>query len=808
MFTEARRALRSLGRMPGFAIVAVVTMALAIGSIGTIFALVNAVLLKPLPIPGGERVVRIVRVQPPCNDCPISRPALFDWQEAGTEVFETLGGFFDVSVTLTGDGDAERLSAYRVTPEIWRALAVPPLLGRHFDDEDERDSRNVVVVSHGFWRTRLGAAPTAIGRELLLDGVPHEIVGVMPAHFTYPGGELWLPTHLPAATTPRGNNYLSVLARLREGVSLERAEAVMRTITARQAREFPDNHEGLSARIVPLREQVSSAVAPALKVLFAAAATVVLIASVNLANLMLARSQSRRREIALRAAIGGARLRLVGTLLAEAVAIAAMGVALGLALAVAAVEALPRLAPDLLPAYNPLAVDGAVLGFVVLVALVSVVAFGVVPALRFAAVEPGVALADESRGGLGGHARSRSRAALVVTQVALSLVLLAGAALLIESLRRLGQVDPVVDVEDVLTVDVSFPFTPVLPGESQQDWYRRHTEATAPRIGAVLERLAVLPEIESVAIVDAAPLSGRSNINSTVTVVGREAPASEIASLTEWRFVSPDYFRTLGLSVQRGRVFGADDDRASGLPAIALVNEAFVRTHLAGVDPLGQRINVFSDEPVSIVGVVESARQWGLDREPSPEVYFRAAQSPITDMTIVAKTRVPPGQASATVRRALYEAAPDVPVSGLRPLRELVRDGERTRRLFASLMVAFGVIALSLAAVGLYGVIAYSIEQRRNEFGVRMSLGADNRRVLGMVLKQGLILILAGLVVGVIGALASSRLIAAHLFGVGANDPAVLVSVSLALLVTGAAACMVPAWRASRIQPMQALRHD
>lgn len=808
MLTEARRALRSLGRAPGFAFVAVATMALAIGSIGTIFALVNAVLLKPLPIPGGERVVRIVRVQPPCGDCPISRPALFDWQEGSTEVFETLGGFFDTSVTLTGEGDAERLSAYRVTPEVWRALAVAPILGRYFDDEDERDSRNVVVVSHGFWRTRLGAAPTAIGHELLLDGVPHEVVGVMPAHFTYPGGELWLPTHLPAVPSPRGNNYLSVLARLREGVPLERADAVMRTITARQAQEFPDNHEGLSARIVPLRERVSSTVAPALKVLFAAAAAVVLIASVNLANLMLARSQGRRREIALRAAIGGGRLRLVGTLLAEAVAIAAMGVALGLAIAVAAVQTLPGLAPDLLPAYNPLSIDAAVVGFVVVVALLSVVGFGVVPALRLAGVAPGAVLAEDARGGLGGRARSRSRTALVVAQVALSLVLLAGAALLIESLRRLGQVDPVVDVERVLAVDVSFPATPVLPGESQQDWYLRHIEATAPRIDAVLERLAALPEIDSVAIVDAAPLSGRSNTNSTVTVVGREAPASEAALLTEWRFVSPDYFGTLGLSVLRGRAFGADDNRASGFPTAALVNEAFVRTHLAGADPIGQRINVFGDEPVSIIGVVESARQWGLDREPSPEVYLPAAQSFITDQTIVAKTRIQPEQVSTTVRRVLHEVAPDVPVSGLRPMRELIRDGERTRRLFASLMIAFSVIALSLAAVGLYGVIAYSVEQRRNEFGVRMSLGADRRRVLGMVLKQGLTLILAGLVIGLIGALASSRLIAAHLFGVGANDPVVLVGVALALLLTGTMACLVPAWRATRIEPMQALRHD
>lgn len=806
MLGEVRRCLRGLARSPGFTATAVLSLGLAVGAVAAIFAVVDAVLLKPLPFPGAERIVRALRVQPPCNDCPISRPALLEWQAEGGAVFEAVGAFTGATVNLTGDGDAERLAANRVTPELWQVLGVNAMLGRTFGTEDERASRDVVVVSHGFWQRRLDAAPNVVGRTLVLNGTPHEVVGVMPAHFNYPDGELWLPTHLPGATTPRGNNYLAVVARLRERISLAPAGDALRAITARQAQAFPEEHAGLTAKLVPLQERVTGPVAPTLKVLLAAAAMVVLIACANLASLMLARAQSRRREVALRAALGGSRRRLVSTLLTEAVAIAVLGAGLGGAIAAAAVALLPALAPDLLPAYNPVVIDGGVVAFVVAVALAALCGFGLLPAWHAAGADPAGALHDEARGGLGGRARSGARAALVVAEVALALMLLAGSALLIESLRRLGQVDPGVEIDRVLTANLSLPDTPNRAGESIWEWYTRHTGAAAPRIDTLLERLRRMPEFEHVALVDAVPLSGRSNTNSTVTVVGQEPRAEGRTPMTEWRFVSADYFRTLGLSVVRGRAFDDSDGRASGEQTEVLVNQAFVQAFLPDVDPLGRQVNVMDDVPKTIVGVVQSARQWGLDREPSPEVYFPIFDSFISDLSLVARTRAEPEGATEALRRAVAEVAPEVPVSDVRPMTVLVRDAARMRRFLALLMGAFTAVALTLAVVGLYGVIAYSVAQRRAEIGVRMSLGADSGRVLGMVLRQGLALLLGGIGIGLVGALALSRVIAGQLFEVAPYDPLVLGAVVLVLLAVGLAAAWLPARRAAGTSPIEALR--
>ena len=809
MLTTLRRAFRTLARTPAFTIVAVVTLALAIGSLATIFSVVNAVLLKPLPYPGAERIIRIVRVQGSCGDCPVARPVLFEWRDQSTEAFEALGAFVGTEATLTGEGEAEQLTAYSVTPELWQVMAVPPLLGRTFTKAEDDEARDVVVISEPFWQRRFGGSRDVIGRKLVLNGAPTEIVGVMPAHFNYLDGDVWLPTKLATAASERGSNYLSVVGRLREGQSLERADALMNAIAARQATAFPDEHEGLRAKLIPLKTRVTSAVKPALDVLLAASGIVVLIACANLANLMLARGQARRRELAMRAALGASRSRLVAHLLGESTLVALLGAVLGIGIAKLAIATIPKLAPDLLPAYNPLEVDVAVIAFVAGVSLLSLFGFGLLPAWRHAQADPALALQDEARGGTSGRARSRARSMLVVGEVGLSLVLLAGAGLMIESLRRLGLVDPTVDVERVVTASIALPPTANRPGESTGEWFARHVTASTPRIDAVLARLATMPEVESAAIVDVVPLSGRTNTNSTVTVVGREYPGGEEAMpLTEWRFVSADYFETMGLAVQRGRAFAPDEGRATTESTEVLVNEAFVRTFLADVDPIGKQVNVMDDVPKTIVGVVESARQWGLAREPSPEVYLPVYDVFYSNIQVVARTRVDPALVAEPLRRAIREALPEAPVTSVRTMEEVLRDGAVMRRFFATLMIAFSAVALVLAMVGLYGVIAYSVAQRRAEIGVRMSLGADRSRVLAMVLKQGLALVAVGLGLGVFGALALARVIASQLFGVSPYDPFVLGAVALALLTTGAAACALPAWRAARIPPIEALRHD
>lgn len=809
MLTTIRRAIRTLARTPAFTVVAVLTLALSIGSLATIFSVVNAVLLKPLPYPGAERIIRIVRVQGSCGDCPIARPVLSEWREQSTEAFEALGAFVGVEATLTGEGEAEQLTAYSVTPEVWDVMGVPPLLGRTFTQAEDDEARDVVVVSEAFWQRRLGGARDVIGRRIVLNGAATEIVGVMPAHFNYLGGDAWLPARLATAASGRGSNYLSVVARLREGYPLERADALMNAIAARQAEAFPEQHAGLRARLVPLKTRVTAGVKPALDVLLAAAGIVVLIACANLANLMLARGQARRRELAMRAALGASRRKLVAHLLGESTLLALLGAVLGIGIARIAVATIPKLAPNLLPAYNPLEIDVVVIAFVAGVSLLSLFGFGLLPAWRHAQADPALALQDEARSGTSGRARSRARSLLVVGEVGLSLVLLAGAGLMIESLRRLGRVDPTVDVDRVVTATIALPPTANRPGESIGEWFARHTTASMPRIDAVLARVAAMPEVESVAITDAVPLSGRSNTNSTVTVVGREYPGGEAAMpLTEWRFVSADYFRTMGLAVQRGRAFAPDEGRATAETTEVLVNDAFVRAFLSDVEPVGQQLNVMDDVPKTIVGVVESARQWGLAREPSPEVYLPVYDVFHSNIEVVARTRVDPARVAEPLRRAIREVLPEAPVTSVRTMEEVVRDGAVMRRFFATLMIAFGAVALVLAMVGLYGVIAYSVAQRRAEIGVRMSLGADRASVLAMVLKQGLALVGIGLGLGVFGALALARVIAAQLYGVSPYDPLVLGAVAGALLATGAVACALPAWRAARIPPLEALRHE
>lgn len=802
------RALRSLIRTPGFAAVAIVTLALAIASIGTLFAVVNAVLLKPLPFPDAEKIIRIVRVQGSCGDCPIARPALFEWQQQSTDVFETLGAFTGANVTLTGDGDAEQPTAYRVTPEFWDVMKVAPVIGRTFTAAEDRENRALVVISQQFWQRRFGGDLAIVGKQIRLNGENHEIVGVMPAHFTYPTADLWLPTRLASATTGRDSNYLSVVARLRGSATIDQARAVMTAVTAREAKDFPKEHEALTAKLIPLQERVTGTVKPALTVMFAASAMVLLIACANLASLMLARAQVRRRELAVRSALGASRARLLWNLTAESAVIAGIGTVVGLGLALVAIRVLPKLAPDLLPAYNPLEIDGAVVAFVAAVAVVALVAFGLGPAWRYARSDPAAALQDEARAGAGGRASARARAILVIGEVALSLVLLAGAALLIESSRRLAHVDPTVDVEHVLTASISLPATPNRPGESSTDWLARQFAAATPRIDALLERLQAMPEIEHVALTDAVPLSGRSNTNSTVKVIGRDYPEGEAAiPLTEWRFVSSDYFRTLGLGVVRGRAFTPEDSHGSGVGTEVLVNDAFVRAFLANVDPIGQQVKVYDEVPKTIIGVVGSARQFGLDREPSPEVYFPIYDSFVSDLSIVAKTRVAPAQAVEPLRRLLRETAPDLPVTAVRTMAQVVREGGTMRRFFSTLMIAFSAVALVLATVGLYGLIAYSVAQRRVEIGVRMSLGADRARVLKMVLREGLGLVIAGLAFGIAGALALSNVLGALLYGVAPRDPAVLAAVALVLLAIGVLASAVPALRAARVAPVEALRH-
>ena len=806
--SELRLALRSLARQPGFLVLAVLTLALGVGSVSAIFSVVNGVLLKPLPYPDAERIVRINKYQPPFTG-PVSRFVVADWREGSREVYSALAAFHDDVATLTGSGEPERLAIYRVSPEFWEVMGLAPLHGRYFGQDAERSNERVAVISHAFWQRRFAGDPEAVGSQLVLDGVAYQVVGVTPSVFRYPANtELYLPTYLPSSTRGEGNSFLSVIARLAPGVSVEQADAVLESINVGLAERDPPNHTNLQAQPVALPELLTSGVREPLLILLGASALVLLIACANLANLLLARGSQRQRELAVRAALGAGRRRLLRTVLAEALLIAAMGGALGIAIAWAAVPLLLASAPQLLPSHSAPGVDGMVVGASLALSLATVLVFGLFPALRAGRVQPAGALQEEGRGGSGGRGRARARSALVALEVALSLTLLVGAGLLIESLRRVGEVDVGVDPAQVLVASIVLPSPPEVPGEDPDDTWQRLGTHYAARTAPLLERLGALPGVRRVGLADSVPMGGGSTVNSSITIAGRDLPTSS-ANLpwAMWRFANHDYFTALGIPLRRGRLPQDTDVQPGQWPSTIVVNETFVERYLGDVDPIGQQVgNVFEGPPKTIVGVVADTRLFGRENDAPPEVYLPVEILPMGPRQFALQVDGDPAALVEPVRRALREAGgQDMPVLSVQPMSEVLSSGTELREFNLRLMLVFSVVALGLAAIGLYAVIAYSVAQRRQELGIRMSLGADAGRVVGLVLGQGMRLVLAGLVLGVGGALLLGRVLSAQLFGIASGDPWVILSVSVVLALVAVLACLVPAWRAARVPPMEAL---
>lgn len=804
---DFRIALRSLLRQPWFFVIAVATLALGVGSVSSIYSVVDGVLLKPLPYPDAERILRIDRVQPPAAG-PVSAPLLEDWREATRGSIAAMGAYTDATVNMTGDGEAQRLPAYRVTPEFWAVMGLAPAAGRYFGDAEEKANERVVVLGHGLWQRHFGGSASVVGARVVLNGEAHRVVGVVPERFLYPNdAQVYLPTHLPATQQDRGSNGLFVVARLKAGATVAQVEDVLAATNARLAEEFAGNHADLGARVSALPEQLQRRIRQPLLVLLGASAMVLLIACANLANLLLARGTQRQRELAVRAAIGAGRTNLVRAVLAEACVIAVVGGVFGILVAMAGVPLLLSLAPGLLPRHSVVDMDAGVVGVSLLVALATVLGFAMWPAIRAAATPPGIALQEEGRGGAGGRQRARARSLLVAAEVALSLTLLVGAGLMIESLRQLGRVDGGVDTEGVLTASIVVSTPPAGPGEDMMAWYARHTGVIGPRLDQVIARLGAIPGVEKVAVSDALPLSGLDNISSGITIPGREPATAADQPYANWRFVNPDFFDALGMRLTRGRALVAQDARPGEPPGRVLVNETFVRRYLPDVDPVGQRIRFFGDEPKEIVGVVSDARLHGIDSQVTGEVYMLHGQAPQNQFHLALKVRGEPMDYAEQLRQAVREIDPAIPVFDVRAMDGMVADTTRMRRFNMLLMGVFSGVALLLAAVGLYGVIAYSVAQRRHEIGIRLSLGAAPRAVTAMVLGQGMRLVAAGMAAGVVGAVMLGRLVASQLYGVSPAEPRVIAGVGLLLALAGLLACLVPAIRASRLPPMIALRN-
>jgi putative ABC transport system permease protein len=807
---DFRYAARSLLRTPGFTVVAVAVLAVGIGATSAIFSLVSAVWLKPLPFADEERLVSLwvdlssvggpARLEaPPAN--------YVAWRERA-QSFEEMAPVVPASVNLTGGGEPERLAAVRTTPSLFSTIGLAPILGRTFVPEDDADE--AVVVSDRFWLRRLGGDPAVVGRTITLDGSPHVVVGVVPADFRFPYGEkdVFIATvFAPELLAETGAFIWNVVAKLRPGVSLEAAQAEMTNVATMLRAE---NRSGQPVVVLPLRDSLVrgnpnlAGIRPTLLALLGAVALVLLIACANVANLMLARATVRQKELAIRKALGAARGRVLRQLLAESALLAGLGVLVGLGFAAACFGYLTRLLPVTLPASATLALDWRVLALTMAAALLTVLLFGTGPAFAAARRDFSAAF-GRAVGAHGGRAR-RLRTSLVVAEIALTVVLLAGAGLLLRSYTALLAVDPGFETQGRLLVDT--PLSPSrYPTAAERDsFYHR-----------VLERVRALPGVESAGYTNSAPLVIKGG-RSVTFVEGRPRPtdAELFRFITQNRGISAGYFETLGVPLVSGRLIDAGDTRDA--PRVAVINEAMVRSHWPDEDPIGKQFrfglggieNVFT-----IVGIVGDMRQDGLDMPPFPEVYAPLDQlgelgnfNLMWPQQLVVQTSSDPLAFGPSVRRAIWDIDADQPVSQIRAMSAVLDAELANRNLQLTLIGAFALIALLLAAVGLYGTLSYTVSQSTSEIGLRMALGAAEHTVVGSVVRSALGAALLGIGVGLAAALALTRLIASFLYNVSPTDPVTGAAVAGVLLLVAALAAFFPARRAARIDPAVSLRAE
>ena len=786
---------------------ALLTLALGIGANSAIFSVVNGVLLRSLPYPDPDRLVMVRETYGGGLTGSVSAPNFLDWQSRSHTV-ASMAASRSVSVSLLGVGEPEEVAAALVSSGCFRTLGVTPILCRGLLPGEDEGQSTVAVLSEGLWRERFGADSGILGRSLNLSGKPYTIVGVVPASVTYPGRpKVWLPIGFGLGRSiHRDSHSYDVIARLKPSVTMANANADLVAVARTLAVEFPVENTGRGVALIAMAEDAVGGIRPALLLLSGAVVLVLLIACANVANLFLVRATTRHRELAVRAALGASRWRLIQQTLAEAVVIAVVGGMLGLLLASWSVDALLALGPRGIPRLAEITVDGRVLAFTLVVSMVIGIVFGLAPALVAVRQAPAGTLHADGRGASGGKPRTRFRAFLVVMQVALALILLVGSALLVVSVRRLAGVDPGFRPEGAVAFEFNVPTAKYVDADAQRGFVTR-----------VLERVERIPGVSRAGAVFFMPL-GNGAVSGDVTIEGEAPAAPGEERYASFRVVVGDYLETMGIAVARGRVPGATDVAGSRL--VATVNQAFARVFLPGRDPLGQRLT-FGDgiddvEWREIVGVVADVHHDGLTRAAGPEIYVPAAQltpdfwsifTP-TPLSFVVRTALPIETVAPALKAAVREVDPDQPISRLRPVGELVSDSMARFRFSMLLLTIFGGLALCLAVVGVYGLMAYSVSQRTRELGIRLALGARGVVVCGMVLRQGLLMAVAGIVLGLVGALALTRLLTAQLFGVSPTDPGVITAMAATLAGVSLVACLIPALRATRVDPMVALRSE
>jgi putative ABC transport system permease protein len=805
---DVRYAFRTLRRNPGFAIVVLLTLALGIGANAAIFSVVNGVLLRPLPYRESDRLMIIwgdLR-RPGLNDIPASAGEYVDYRDRG-RLFEQVAAYDTVGFNLTGGGEPERVEGAVVTTTFFSLLGASAQVGRTFVPAEDQPGRDdVVLLSHALWTRRFNANPAVVGQTIPVDGRPAQVVGVMPAAFQFPDRtiEIWKPFLLDAdavSDNNRGSHGYTALARLKAGVSRQQAQTDLNAVTATFKLDHPGNYRnGFGATLRPLQEEIVGDTGRPLLVLLGAVAVVLLIACANVANLLLARAASRRKEIALRTALGASRGRLVRQLITESVLVSVIGGVIGLGLAAWGVDLLIASAPDSIPRLHEVGVDSRVAAFTALVSLATGLMFGLVPALRASRAPLNDALKEGGRGS-GGSVHGFAGRALVVSEVALSLILLIAAGLLIHSFTRLQDVAPGFDTSRLLTFRLSLP-------ESRYATFQKG-QAFFDELFASLRRN---PDVHAAAAINAMPFSG-SGGSRTFHVEGREEKRPEDQPEEQLRIVTDGYFAAMGIPIVAGREFTERDslDR----PRVAVVNDALARKHWPHESPIGRRVSFSTQDAqwYEIVGVAGNIKHRALEAADRPELYVPYRQPvfsgwTVRPMYVFVRTSGDPARSQSTVRREIARQDRDQPISDVRTMDERIGRSLSSRRFNMLLIALLAGLALTLAAVGIYGIVAYSVTERTHEIGVRVALGAQRRDVLTMVVGQGMAMVATGTAIGVAAAAALARLMSSLLFGVSALDPATFVAIPTLLIGVALAACYIPARRAMRVDPLQTLRSE
>jgi predicted permease len=795
-------ALRRLRQAPAFSLVAIATLALGIGANSAIFSIVNAVLLKPLPFEDPENLVRVAQTWKGAGVV-YSPPNFLDVEEAAGS-FEALAAFDGGGVTLTDGAAPARVEAASVSASFLDVLRSRPALGRGFlAEENEPGKHRVVVLGDRLWLARFGGDPSIVGRTIQIDRESHMVVGVAPAGFAYPeGAELWTPLQYDERFRfkNRGAWYLGVIGRLKPGVTIDAARQEVATIAARLARQYPEDNEGVGGSVESLHDATAGDVRTGLWILLGAVGFVLLIACVNVANLLLARVLGRETEIAVRTALGAGRGRLLRQLLTEAVVLSLLGGAAGLLLAAFSLDWLLALRPDALPRLVEVRLDRQVLAFAASLSLATGLLFGMLPAAQLTRRPAATALREGARGVLGGRGH-RMRSALVVGQMAMALVLVAGAGLLIRSFVQLRQVDPGFRTEGRLAFRISLPGAAYPEDAGRIAFYDR-----------LFSRIAALPGVRSVGGVSGLPLGG-TNFTISFEVEGRPPVAPALQPTMQTRIATRGYFETMGIPLRRGRLI--DERDGAGAPQVVVLGEAAVRKYFPGEDPLGKVLKIGlgrgPGKPKAggeVVGIVGDVKEHGLDADHPPEVYIPYQQFPTPSLDLVVHTALDPRRLTTAAEGAVRELDPQLPLTRVATLEEMVARSLSEPRFYTVLLGAFAAVALLLAGLGIFGALSYAVSQRSREIGIRVALGADPVAVLRMVLRHALILAAIGLAIGVTGALALSRVIGGMLFQLSPTDPSTLAGVTALLAAVALAASYLPARRATRVDPIEALRAE